>query len=72
VGTASSVNKTDVRGAQRLLAEGAQLIDVLPASIFEQEHLPGALSLPLESMSADAIADLDRTRTYVVYCFDQH
>jgi rhodanese-related sulfurtransferase len=65
--------RTDALGAHALVQEGAQLVDVLPRSIYEQEHLPGAVSLPLESLDRDtAFAALDPRATTVVYCFDQH
>jgi len=54
------------------LQRGAQLLDVLPASIYAQEHLPGAISRPLETMTEASVADLVRERPTVVYCFDQH
>jgi rhodanese-related sulfurtransferase len=62
----------DVARAQRLIKRGAQLVDVLPHSIFTQEHLPGAVSLPLETMSSATASEIDRARAVVVYCFDQH
>jgi rhodanese-related sulfurtransferase len=65
-------SRTDVIGAKRLLADGAQLVDVLPASIFEQEHLPGAMNVPLETLTTDTVLDLDRGAALVLYCFDQH
>jgi rhodanese-related sulfurtransferase len=65
--------RTDALGAHALVQEGAQLVDVLPRSIYEQERLPGAVSLPLESLDGDAaFAALDPHATTVVYCFDQH
>lgn len=64
--------RIDVARAQRLIGRGAQLVDVLPESIFVQEHLPGAVSSPLEAMTADGVASLDRSKALVVYCFDQH
>jgi len=66
------VTKIDVTRAERLLKRGAQLVDVLPASIYAQEHLPGAVSRPLESMTRESVSDLDRHRPLIVYCFDQH
>ena len=65
-------NRTDAAGATQLLEQGAQLVDVLPASIFVQEHLPGAVSLPLEAMTSTSVEVLDRSKPVVVYCFDQH
>ena len=66
------VKRIDVDRAIRLVRRGAQLIDVLPASIFEQEHLPSATNLPLESFDHETIDRVDRSRPIVVYCFDQH
>lgn len=56
---------------QRLLADKAQLVEVLPRDEYEEEHLPGAISVPLKEMTADA-ADrfLDKDRPVVVYCWD--
>ena len=34
---------------QRLLDEGAQLVEVLRAEEYSEEHLPGALNIPLMS-----------------------
>jgi rhodanese-related sulfurtransferase len=53
-----------------LLADGAQLVEVLPAEDFAPAHLPGAVSLPLRELDADRAAGLDRTRPVVVYCWD--
>jgi len=55
---------------QRLLREGAQLIEVMPAEEYEKEHIEGAASLPLEELDADAAARLDRDRAVITYCFD--
>jgi len=56
---------------QRLVDGGAQLVEVLPADEYAEEHLPGALHLPLKSLTRQA-ADrmLDRSRAVVVYCWD--
>ena len=65
--------RIDALQAHALLARGAQLIDVLPRSIFDQEHLPGAISLPLETLDRGAAERaLDPQKTTIVYCFDQH
>lgn len=55
---------------RRLLDQGAQLLDVMPAKEFVEEHLPGAVSVPLTELDADTAATLDRGRPVVVYCFD--
>jgi rhodanese-related sulfurtransferase len=54
----------------RLLAEGAQLAEVLPADEYAEAHLPGAISIPLRTLSAETAGVLDRGRSVVVYCWD--
>ncbi len=55
---------------QRLLAAGAQLVDVLPSTDHEEEHIAGALSIPLRDIDREAPEILDRTKPVIVYCFD--
>ena len=56
---------------QRLVAAGAQLVEVLPAQEYAQEHLPGAISLPLEAFSRESVGPLlDGGRIVIVYCQD--
>jgi phage shock protein E len=54
----------------KLVAEGAQLVEVLPAEEFEDAHLPGAINIPLERLDEAAVRDLDRDLPVVVYCAD--
>jgi rhodanese-related sulfurtransferase len=55
---------------QRLAGEGAQLVEVLPKEEYEEEHLPGAINLPLRRLEAEARDVLDRDRPVIVYCWD--
>lgn len=55
-----------------MMKRNVLLFDVLPNSIFVEEHLPGAVSLPLQTLDRSAVADVDRSRSVIVYCFDQH
>lgn len=55
---------------RELLADGAQLIEVLPAQEYGQAHLPSAINLPLGKLHEPDVAVLDRTRAIVVYCWD--
>lgn len=55
---------------RRLLDDGAQLIEVLPAGEYAEMHLPGAVNIPLKSLDTDAVAGLDRDLAVVVYCWD--
>lgn len=53
-----------------LLEAGAQLVEVLPEDEYEEEHLPGALSIPLKRLDAASSAGLDKATPVVVYCWD--
>ncbi len=55
---------------QRLLSEGAQLVEVLPREEYEEEHLPGAINLPLRRLEKEARDRLDPNRPVIVYCWD--
>lgn len=55
---------------ERLVAEGAQLVEVLPAAEYEDEHLPGALNLPLKELARLASERVDRGRPVIAYCYD--
>jgi rhodanese-related sulfurtransferase len=57
---------------QRLVEQGAQLIEVLPPSAYSREHLPGAVNIPLADLTGATIAreGLDPGRPTVVYCYD--
>lgn len=60
----------DVAQLQRLLEEGAQLVDVLEPAEYAEERLPGAINVPLKQLDADSTAQLDRTKPVAVYCHD--
>jgi rhodanese-related sulfurtransferase len=55
---------------QRLLDNGAQLVEVLPEAEYEDEHLPRAISIPLKSLDAESARHLERQRPVIVYCSD--
>ena len=56
---------------QRLLRdEQAQLVEVLPPDEYEDEHLPGAINMPLRKLEKEARATLDSGRPVIVYCWD--
>ena len=55
---------------QRLLDdEQAQLVEVLPPDEYEDEHLPGAINIPLKLLDAQSAGQLDRERPVIVYCY---
>jgi rhodanese-related sulfurtransferase len=53
-----------------LVDEGAQIVDVLPAREYSEDHLPGAINLPLRRIETEARQILDPGRAVVVYCAD--
>ncbi|HLZ94138.1 MAG TPA: rhodanese-like domain-containing protein [Candidatus Dormibacteraeota bacterium] len=60
----------DRHQVQQLLDRGAQLVEVLPEDEYEEDHLPGAISLPLRRLETEAVRMLDRARPVIVYCWD--
>jgi len=63
-----SIGRDEVR---RLIAEeGAQLVEVLPAVDFDEEHITGAINIPLKELDERAPRELDRSRPVIVYCND--
>jgi rhodanese-related sulfurtransferase len=63
-----SINRHEV---QQLTAEQqAQLVEVLPAAEYADEHLPGAINIPLKELDRETTSRLDQTRPVIVYCYD--
>jgi rhodanese-related sulfurtransferase len=59
--------RDDVR---KLLEEGVQLVEVLPREEYEEEHLPGAINIPLKELTTETTAALRKDAPVVVYCHD--
>ena len=55
---------------QELVARGAQLVEVLPADEYKEDHLPGARSIPLRQLNPGTAVALDPEREVIVYCWD--
>jgi rhodanese-related sulfurtransferase len=56
---------------QRLLKEeNGQLVEVLPAEDFAEEHIVRAINIPLKELDERAPHELDRDRPVIVYCND--
>ena len=60
----------DAHRLRELVATGAQLVEVLPKAEYDEEHLPGAINIPLKSLDATSARRLDPARAVVVYCWD--
>ena len=62
--------RIDLGQLRELRDDGAQLLEVLPAAEYRDEHLPGAINLPLKQLDDTSAARLDRRRPVIVYCWD--
>ena len=63
-----SIDRDEVR---RLISEeNAQLVEVLPAADYEEEHMSGAINIPLKELDERAPRELERERPVIVYCND--
>ena len=54
---------------QEMARQGAQLVEVLPAKEYAEDHLPGAVSHPLRQLDREA-GQIDRQTPVIVYCWD--
>jgi rhodanese-related sulfurtransferase len=63
-------HSADLTQVKRLLADGAQLVEVLSHTSYDEVHLPGAINIPLKELDAESAAQLDRKKPVVVYCHD--
>jgi rhodanese-related sulfurtransferase len=63
------VKTIDRERIDQLVKQGAQLVEVLPAEEFTEDHLPGAVSHPLRQLDEEA-GQIDRKRAVIVYCWD--
>jgi len=55
---------------ERMIAEGAVLIDTLPESEYAEEHIAGAVNIPLRKLDRQATAHLAKDDALIVYCYD--
>jgi rhodanese-related sulfurtransferase len=66
--TPRSIDRDEVR---RLLAEeNGRLVEVLPAKEFSEEHIVGAINIPLKEVDERAPPEHDREQPVIVYCND--
>jgi rhodanese-related sulfurtransferase/CBS domain-containing protein len=63
-----AIDRVEVK---RLLSEvAAQLVEVLPAAGYRDEHLPGAINIPLKELDEETTRRLEASRPVIVYCYD--
>src|ERR687888_89707 len=60
----------DRERVRQLLEDEAQLVEVLPRDEYEDEHLPGAINIPLKELDGERTQRLERSRPVIVYCYD--
>jgi rhodanese-related sulfurtransferase len=60
----------DRHRVQELVGKGAQLVEVLPPDEYAEDHLPGAISIPLSHVNQQSASSLDAKRPVIVYCWD--
>ena len=58
------------QAVQELIEKGAQVVEILPPEEFEEDHLPGAVNMPLRKIETEAESKLDKNTPVVVYCWD--
>jgi len=63
------VREIDREEVQRLLDEGAQLVETLGREEYDEEHLPGAIWISLRRLDEEH-GQLDPSRPVIVYCWD--
>lgn len=49
---------------------GAAVLDVLPEQEYAEEHLPGAVNVPLRQLATWAAGAPDPHAAVIVYCYD--
>ena len=62
------IDRDDVRSL--LEEENGQLVEVLPAEEYSEEHIVGVINIPLKELDRRAPRELDRDRPVIVYCND--
>ena len=61
----TSITREEV---QSLISEEAgQLVEVLPTEEYQDEHIDGAINIPLKRLNRETTSHLDRARPVIVY-----
>jgi rhodanese-related sulfurtransferase len=55
---------------REMLRAGAQLVEVLARREYDEEHIPGAISIPLRELNRATTSQLDKSRPVITYCYD--
>ena len=60
----------DRQSVQRLIADGAQVVEVLPAEEYADAHIRGAINIPLKELTREGARALRPDRAIITYCAD--
>lgn len=63
----TEINRDAVR---KMIANGAQLVDVLPVDEYNQAHISGALNIPLKTLNRQSVQQLDPDHPVITCCHD--
>ncbi|HYZ05373.1 MAG TPA: rhodanese-like domain-containing protein [Rubrobacter sp.] len=55
---------------RELLDGGARLVEVLPREEYEEEHIAGAINIPLKELDRETTAGLEPEAPVIVFCHD--
>jgi rhodanese-related sulfurtransferase len=62
--------RIEIGELRSLMGRDAQLVEVLPQEEYDEEHLPGAVNIPVKELDAQTTAQLDKRNPVIVYCWD--
>lgn len=65
------MREIDVEELERLMAEGADVVDVREPMEFAQAHVPGAILVPMDALPG-RLDELDRSRPVYLICRSGH
>ncbi len=61
----TSITREEVQSL--IKEEAAQLVEVLPAQEYQDEHIEGAINVPLKRLNRDTTNHLGKSRPIIVY-----
>jgi rhodanese-related sulfurtransferase/CBS domain-containing protein len=65
------VTRIDRHKVRELLDDGAQVIEALPRRFYDEEHIPGAISMPLTDLNLDSVKALNPDKPTITYCANE-
>ena len=54
----------------QMIHQGAQVVEVLARSQYQEAHLPKAVNIPLQALNEETATKLEKDRPVIVYCHD--